>query len=366
MKIERMLLVCGILIFTIMSVLVYDGIVLYKRSQVTLSDAPVLAGTSITSLTAKTFTVEGVYRSEDMTQAMVVISGDLSAVSYIADTYKVYVLGPSAAEYSGGLYVFGDLDKLCVYITNTNGFEAEKTQLMLKSTASTGTSTRNQTDDMSFVVNLGASGAQTVSFMSDAGLDIERMTNSAFSYTDDSGIREELKALQSTMVSARSQLSNIRQNLDKAGLQLPTFPEWMADDAIANRAETNTEYIQTSYIFAGAADFDWENVTRLNNYAEISGISADTINPDADRPKIDNDIPTEWYREDNSVVMNPTKSEQALMTQYGTALTAYYDAKEAYQDKVATLITTQNNYLTAMRTYTSNVGGDAITGVTQK
>jgi hypothetical protein len=366
MKIERMLLICGIFIATLMCILVYDGFVIYNRSQVKLSDAPILAGSSTTSLTNASFTIDGVYRSEDRTQAMVIISGDLSSVSYIADTYKVFLLGPSAAEYSGGLYVFGDLNKLCVYITNTNGFKPEQTQLMLKSTASTGTSTRNKTDDMSFFINLGASGAQTVSFMSNAGLDIERMTNSAFSYNDDADIRSSLATLQSDMVYARSQLSNIRQNIDKAGLQLPTFPEWMTDDVVANRERTNSEYIQTSYVFEGAADFDWENVTRLNNYAEISGVPVELIGHHSGRPDVENDIPTEWYRKDNSMVTEPTKSEQALMSQYETALKKYYSAKVSYQDKVAELITTQDSYLKAMKAYTSNVGGDAITGVTQK
>ena len=361
-----MLLVCALLISTIMCVLIYDGITLHQRSKVTLSDAPILSGSSATSLTGKTFNVQGVYRSEDMTQAMIVISGDLSSLSYIADTYKVYLMGPSAAEFSGGLYVFGDLNLMCVYVTNMNTFKAEKTQVVLKSTASTGASTNKQTDDMSFIVNLGASGAQTVSFMSSSGLDIERMANSAFFYDDDSSIRTELETLQASMVAARLTLSNIRQNLDKAGVQLPTFPEWMSDDTISNRENTNTEYIATSYIFAGAADFDWENTTRLNNYAEISGITADSISSDADRPKVDDDIPTEWYRADNSIITEPSKSEQALITQYGTALKAYYEAKVAYQDKVAELIIMQDDYLTNMRNYTSNVGGDAIVGVTQK
>lgn len=361
-----MLLVCALLISTIMCVLIYDGITLHQRSKVTLSDAPILSDSSVTSLTGKTFKVQGVYRSEDMTQAMVVISGDLSSVSYTADTYNVYLMGPSAAEFSGGLYVFGDLDLMCVYITNMNKFKTEKTQIILKSTASTGASTMTQTDDMSFIVNLGASGARTVSFMSNSGLDIEGMTNSAFFYEDDSSFRTELETLQETMVATRITLNNVRQNLDKAGIQLPTFPEWMPDDIVSNRANTNTEYIATSYIFAGAADFDWENTTRLNNYAEISGITADSIKPDADRPNIDDDIPTEWYRADNSIITEPSKSEQALITQYGTALKSYYEAKVAYQDKVAELIVMQNDYLTNMRNYTSNVGGDAIIGVTQK
>lgn len=366
MKIERMLVACTSLIFVIMCVLIYDGITLHNRSKVTLSDAPILSGSSTTSLTGKPFEVQGVYRSEDMTQAMVVISGDLSSVSYIADTYKVYLIGPSAAEFSGGLYVFGDLDLMCVYVTNMNTFKAEQTQIMLKSTASTGAPTGNQTDDMSFVVNLGASGAHTASFMSDSGLDIELMANSAFFHDDDSGVKTELETLQATMVSERITLSNVRQNLDKAGIQLPAFPEWMPDDTVSNRENTNTEYISTSYIFPGAADFDWENTTRLDNYAEVSGITADSINKDAERPKVDDDIPTEWYRADNSVITEPSKSEQALITRYDTSLKAYYEAKESYQDKVAELITMQNNYLTNLRNYTSNVGGDAIIGVTQK
>lgn len=352
--------------FTILCVLTYDGVVLYKRSQVTLSDAPVLVGTSTTTLTGKPFSIQGVYRSEDMTQAMVVISGDLSSVSYIADSYKVYTIGPSAAEFSGGLYVFGDLDKLCVYITSTNGFKTEKTQLILKSSASTGATTKNQTDDMSFVINLGASGAHTASFMTDAGLDIQRMTNSAFAHNDDSGLRTELTTLQSTLVSTRTKMSNIRQNLDKAGIQLPTWPEWMPDDKIATREGSNTEYVSTSYVFEGAADFDWENVTRMDDYAEAAGISADMINPDAERPKCEDSIPTEWYRADNSLITNPTKSEQALITQYETVLREYYDVKINYQDKIGELVKMQDSYLTAMRTYTSNIGGEAIIGVTQK
>lgn len=366
MKIERMIIICCAMFLAIFAIIGYDGIVLYKQSKTTLSDAPILSGASTTSLTGQTFSIQGVYRSEDNTQAMIVISGDLSKTSYIADTYVTYLLGPSAAEYSGGIYVFGDLNLLCVYVTDVNGFKAEQTQLLVKSTASTAASTKNETDDMSFYINLGASGAQTVSFMSESGLDVERMANSAFAHDDDAAIREELPTLQSTMVSCRTTLSNVRQNIDKAGLQLPAFPEWMLDDTIANRENTNSEYIQTSYVFAGAADFDWENITRLNNYAEAAGVTVDSINSSAERPSIEDYIPTEWYYADNSVVTNPTSSESALINQYSEALKAYYSAKIEYQDKVASLITTQQTYIDAITKYTSNVGNNALIGVKQK
>lgn len=366
MKIERMLITCGLLLSVIMLVLIYDGVTLHKRSKVTLSDAPILSGSSTTSLSGQTFNVQGVYTSKDCTQAMVVIAGDLSAVSYSADMYQVCLIGPSANEFSGGLYVFGDLNLMCVYVTDMNQFKAEKTQIILKSKNSSTASSVSETDDMSFVVNFGASGAETVSFMSDSGLDIENMASSAFFYEDDTDIKTELKTLQANNVAARVTLNNVRENLDAAGLQLPAFPEWMPDDNLEYRDDTNSEYITTSYVFAGAADFDWENATRLDNYADMAGISADSIDPDAKRPDVSDDIPTEWYRTDNSLVTEPTKSEQALMAQYTTALQAYYDAKIAYQDKVAELISAQNNYLTNMRNYTSNVGGEAIVGVKQK
>ena len=54
------------------------------------------------------------------------------------------------------------------------------------------------------------------------------------------------------------------------------------------------------------------------------------------------------------------------MTQYTDAITAYYTAKIAYQDKVAELITTQAKYQENIQNYTSNVGKDAIIGVKQK
>lgn len=375
MKIERMLLVCGLLICVLMCVLTYDGVILYKRSQVKLSDAPILTGSSVTSLTGQSFTIDGVYRSEDNTQAMVVISGDLSSVSYIADAYQIYMLGPSAAEFSGGLYVFGDLDKICVYVTKTDGFKLEQTQILLKSTASTMATSKETTDDMSFWVNLGASGAETAPFMTSAGLNIEQMTKSVFGQNDDSSIKDELVLLQDTMVDARVSLANIRENLSKSGVQLPVLPEWMnfvdengdtISDPVGQRANTGREYIMTSYVFAGAADFDWENASRLDNYAEISGISPESIDSEAERPQVEDYLPVDWYRNDNSLIDVPTKSEHALMTQYSNVLKQYYDAKIQYQDKVAELIVTQDNYLKSMRNYTSNIGGDAIVGVTQK
>lgn len=366
MKMERMLIICVSLISLLMCVLIYDVIVINQRSRIKLSDEPIVSGSATTTATQKQFDIKGVYTSKDKTQAMIVISGDLSAISYAADTYQVYLLGPSATEFAGGLYVFGDLDLLCVYVTDKNTFKTEVTQLVLKSTASTEATTKTTTDDMEFSVNLGAAHAITASFMSDSGLDVELMANSAFSHDDDAAIREELKSLQSDMVSARVSLSNVRENLDKVGLQLPAFPEWMSDDKVATRENTGSEYVATSCVFAGAADFDWENITRLNDYAQAANISINDINPDASRPKIDDDIPTEWYKKDNSIVTEPTPSEQALMTQYTDAITAYYTAKIAYQDKVAELITTQAKYQENIQNYTSNVGKDAIVGVKQK
>jgi hypothetical protein len=193
------------------------------------------------------------------------------------------------------------------------------------------------------------------------------MTNIVFLYEDDANIKSDLYTLQATEVSTRSTLQNVIDNLKSANIQVPAFPEWIGDsDPVATRENTGSEYIDTTYVFNGAADFDWENTSRLENYADVAGVSVDSIDSSAERPDIKDNIPTEWYYDDNSVVTEPTKSEQALITQYETALTAYYSAKVAYQDKVAELIVSQDTYLSAMKNYTSSIGSNAVVGVTQK
>lgn len=377
MKIERMLLSLGTLVFLISCVLIYDGVHIYKAKQIRLSDEPILSGTCSTSLTETPFKVTGVFRNQDSTQAMVVLSGDLSKTSYVAESYQVYLVGPSAEKYSGGLYIFGDLNYMCVYVTNTDGFKPEVTNLVIKSTASTASSSVNETDNMKFQINLGAANAPVSSFMSDSGLDVETMAESVFSHDDDTAIRENLKTLQADMVSARSQLNNIRKNMDSLEnpIALPVFPDWMvyttsdgqtAGDQIQTRESTGSEFIATDYIFDGAADFDWESLTRMDNYTEASGISASEIDPSKDHPDVENYIPTEWYHKDNSIIENPTQRESSLIAQYGEAIKNYYDTKLAYQNAVGSLITTQQHYLDSISDYSSNVGANALTGVKQK
>lgn len=378
MKIERMLLSLGCLVFLLCCVFIYDGVHIYKANQVRLSDEPILVGSDTTSITETSFDVTGVFKNEDATQAMVVLSGDLSKLSYVADSYQVYLVGPSAEKYSGGLYLFGDLNYMCVYVTNTDGFKPEVTNLIIKSTASTASSSTNDTDDLWFKINLGAANAPVASFMSDSGLNVETMAESVFSHDDDNAIRESLTELQTNMVSARLQLNNIRKNMDSLEnpISLPAFPEWMVyttedgqtvGDQIMTRESTGTEYIATDYIFDGAADFDWEGVTRMDSYSEASGITADQINPEStNRPDTESDIPTEWYHKDNSVIDNPTTRESSLIAQYGEAITTYHEAKVAYQDMVGSLITTQQHYLDSIADYSSNVGANALIGVKQK
>lgn len=382
------------MISLIFSVIIYDSVTIAKRSHVRLSDEPVLSGGATTSVTQTPFTITGVYCSKDKTQAMIVLSGDLSAVSYVADTYKAYLVGKSAKTYSGGIYAFADLNLLCVYVTNINGFDTEQTTLVLQCSASANADTADQTDDMTFGVNLGAKNIQTVSFMDDSGLNIELMAKSAFFHDEDAEIRTTLTDLQAQMVSARSSLSNIRQNIDRIGIELPVAPEWMlykstekgkeidGIDQIDHRENTGSEFIRTSYVFPGAADFDWENTSRLDDYAKAANVKASdlkTTNDSTDedvstdtstdqfvRPNVDDAIPQDWYKKDGSVITTPSQSESALIEKYSEAINNYYATKEAYQDTVASLIVAQNKYINAITDYTSNVGDGAVIGTTGK
>lgn len=376
MKIERMIITCGVLVFAIMSVLVYDGISIYKTSRTVLSDAPILSGSATTTLTGVPFSIQNIYRSKDKTQAMIILEGDLSNVSYIADTYKVFLLGPSAEEYSGGIYVFEDLNAICIYVADVNTFKAEKTQLIIKSQASTGTGDKNSSDDMTFLINLGANNAITCSFMDDSGLDITAMAKSAFLHGDDETIRAELVEAQADMVSKRNTIYNIRQSLSQKDIQLPALPDWMSDDTVATRESTGSDYIQTSYVFDGCADFDWEATSRLDNYAEVAGVKANTLSgydeDDDSDGSVDTsefsekDVPKEWYHSDNSIIKEPTTSEASLISQYGSAVVDYHSAKLSYQQLVASLITSQDKYLKAIENYTQNVGGEVFKGIKYK
>lgn len=375
MKIERMIITCAIMVFAIFAVIGYDGVTLYSRSRVVLSDEPILEGVATTTVTGTQFYIDNIYGSEDGTQVMVVLSGDLSTVSYVADTYKVYLAGKSAETYSGGVYVFGDLGLLCVYVTSIEGFPAEKTELILRCEASTGSNSLDD-DFMSFFINLGAKNITKVPFMDDAGLNVELMAKSAFFADEDNEVRTMLYEKQSAMVSARVALLNLRSNMSRLGIELPVAPEWMichttdengnptdTIDYVDNRENTGSEYIATSYVFAGASDFDWENTTRLDNYADIAGISAEDIDSTLERPDSQDAVPEYWYKSDGSVITSPTSSESALINQYAGAITAYYNAKVDYQDTVATLITRQNRYIESITDYTSSVGDGTLTGM---
>lgn len=387
------------------TVLICDVVHMYKSSRKTLSNAAILTDSTVMSLTGTSFTVDGVFENKQRTQAIVVLSGDLSNVSYLANTYQIFVFGDSAKSYSGGMYAFGDLNKLCLFVTNSEGFKPEQTQFVVRCNAPTGTlkemdssyegqsASYSQYDQMAFTVNLGASEAREASFIDDSGVNVELMSESAFLHDDDEAIRETLKTANDTMVSARTQLAHVRQSLDGINIAVPALPDWAANDTIEQR-DDGTEYIKTDYIFDGLADFDWENCSRLNNYADAAGISADdlkvTLSDNSDRDTqydVDNesddvsdddtaDATTDvtdvantddsnkvWYYKDNSVIKHPSTSETTLMNQYNSALDAYKQAKVDYQTQVATLIATQNKYLKGIDGYTSNIGSDVIVAI---
>ena len=375
MKIERMLAICILFVVVICGVLISDGISIYKSSQVQLSNAALLTKNTITSLTHQTFTIDNIYVNDKKTQAVIVLDGDLSNVSYIADTYQVFVDGKHSDEYSGGVYVFGELNKLCIFITSVDGFESELTQFVVRCNAPTGqvkemheayegqSSSYGKFDQMAFVSNMGASEAQSVKFLTDSGVDIDEMAEMAFSHQQDTTIREQLTTLQADAVAARTQLNSVRRSLDGMDIQLPVFPEWCQGDKVAVREGSETEYIETTYVFDGYADFDWENHNRLENYADIAGVNPNKLNINQENDSnsnVNTDAPTEWYRNDNSLITEFTTAEQSLISQYSSALSTYKTAKKAYQAKVAELIMTQNDYLTGVKEYTSHVGADVI------
>jgi len=382
MKIERMIVTCALLVVCMATVLTLDSISIYKSSQITLSNSAILSPSTVTSLTNQIFNVSGVYENKNKTQAIIVLDGDLSKVSYLADTYQVFVDGKSSTLYSGGIYAFGELNKLCLFVTNAKGFSVEQTQFVIRSTASTGEKSKivNETyanqsptysehDQMSFYVNLGATEAQEVSFLEDSGIDIEKMAESAFSNNDDKAIRDALINLQSDAVTARTTLAHVRQSLDGVNIQLPVLPDWAIDAEtgdivqIKTRDNTNSEYVKMSYIFNGLADFDWENCTRLDSYEQLANVSSEALTPDVGLANEENNDDEIWYYKDNSVVSTPTTSETSLMSQYKTALSSFKAAEYKYQQGVARLIQNQVTYVDGVQNYTSNVGADVITSI---
>ena len=152
------------------------------------------------------------------------------------------------------------------------------------------------------------------------------------------------------------------RHLSSGHVQLPAFPEWCQYDTVEIREKTETEYINTAYVFDGLADFDWENHTRLENYADLAGVNPNKLSPSnvENSGNSSSDEPTEWYRKDNSLITEFTTAEQSLISQHSSALSEYKSAKMAYQAKVAELIITQNNYLLGVKEYTSHVGSEAV------
>lgn len=379
MKIERTILILGAMLMAMCLILSYDGYYMWKASQVKLTDNAKITSSTVTSLTNVSFSVDGVYRDESNTQALIILSGDLSKVSYSADTYQVFASGEDMEGISGGLYVFGSLNKLCVFLTNADGFQPAITSLVIRSNVSTGEKkamnaaytnmsiSYSQYDQMLVKANFGASGAlDAKSFLTDAGLDVESLATYAFAAPDDKELRAELEKLQTGMVAKREQIASIRNSLGRQGISKPTWPEWcMSVDGTSDSVETRedgTKYIKTGYIIPGFADFDWQSAKKTDNYATLAGVNPDDLDlnmKDTTLTELQTGI-QDWYYEDNSIITSPNSQESSLMSQYNKAMLDYRTAKWKYQKAVATLILTQNDYYEGITSYTSNVGADVI------
>lgn len=382
MKIERTAVTFGLAVFAMTVLLIYEQGVIHARNKKVESNEAVLLSTTSTSLTNASFTVDAVYENESRTQAMILLSGDLDSVSYAADSYSIYAVGKHTDSMSGGIYVFGELGKLCIFVTDIGGFSSEQTTFVVRCDRPTGTigevaaqykdsgQSYMENDQMDVIVNLGAAEVIPAPFLKDDGVNIEAMAEAAFSHADDAAVREELLVLQKASVDAAKQLASVRSALAGLGVQTPVMPDWAASDEIGERKHSGNTYIKSEYVVKGYADFDWENTKRTDNYEKKAKVNVEDL-VTADEPPAEitettkalSEGTAKWYHEDGSVIKEPTVSEASTMTQYDDALLAYYQAKCAYQAKVTQLILTQNGYLSSVQDYTSNVGPGVITGI---
>lgn len=364
------------------------------------------------SLTGARGTVENVFTNTDRTKAFVLFKfDDPSKISTQADSYKLFLTGSSYTmdktdlhiKPSGSIYLFGSTGYMGVYLVESRGFDAQILDLVVRGTtpiSGDGNQAKTEETDGSFskydqmrvYFNPGATDAIVADILnSDNELKVSDMYEAFITQPEESIMRDELRVQLDTLKLDLDRISEYKERLKTAGIQIPEAPLVIRDDFYTiddNNTENKDDDIinlSTNHIVQGGVDFNWydgsirsgylKHLTTDSDYsAFLAKRLADSQATPCGDPKICYEpfsvTKIEWRRSDgslftaninSSVITSSDKAIAADISNLQAAWQTYYSDKKAYQTEgLFSLLKLEADVKASDSNFTVNTNQDAL------
>ena len=395
-KIE--LFASAVLLVAVLLVADFIAIMAHSKSldRDTLTSEAIYASNFTTSLSGVKGEITNVYVNDDLTKCGVLVKfEDMSNIVTDALTYQVYVKGfnVSRGDYAqttlcspkGGYYVFGPTGYALIYLVDSNGFQSQALELIVRCNDTIFKSSQSsqdvaalkerdgsyeQFDQYRIIINPAAEKAERVSFLDD--FDVVSLYRDAVADASEMAIRETLTADVAELNTQMKAIQNYRAQLEALNVKVPALPDYVAHDRFEN--DEDGMLIYTSGVtMSGGVDFDWYH-TDLHTGSflteDIIGLKKPT-QFFGDLRAMEHDsfvVPKEFYTIEGELIAEDTESPMsdiAAMSKgianYRSALQNYFNAKYEYQteDLLNYLYLEYNMYNTG-KNFTSNYSDNAV------
>lgn len=298
-RMERFALLFGVFSALFVLVLVGCFISQVEHDTRTLTDDAIYSTEFTSSRTGITGTVEGVFVSQDKTKSFVLGKfSDIKAISTNADNYQMFLtavdsnLSPQTlnAIPAGSFYVFGSTGYFGAYLVNSEGFEpqildlvvrcnAEYVQAGSQISASTETDGSFATyDQFRMYFNPGGAKATVAACLSGdkapAPVDIYAECVVA---PQELELREKIADDEAEMQRTLAKIEDLTDEARRAGLVVDTIPDLVKGDSFTKKDSGDGYVYECETVTPGGFYFDWESGNVTQGYLKDLLSGNDTV-----------------------------------------------------------------------------------------
>ena len=387
-------------VFAVLVLLCVDfvGITLHAKNidKDTLTSEAIYVSDFTTSLSGVKGEITNVYVNEDLTKCGVLVKfKDMSNIVTDALTYQVYVKGfnVSRGDYAqktlcsprGGYYVFGPTGYALIYLVDSNGFQSQALELIVrcndtifKSNQSTQDVAKlkekdgsyEQFDQYRLIVNPAAEKAERVSFLDD--FDVVSLYRDAVVDASEADIRAQLTTDVAELNTQMKAIQNYKAQLEALNVKVPELPEFVAYDHFENEEDGTLIYTPGTNM-AGGVNFDWfhsdlhsgsfltEDIIGLKKPSQFFGDLKATERDDMPLLKEFYTIEGELIIEDTESPLSDVSAMSKNIANYRNALQSYFNLKYKYQAvDLVSYLHLEYNMMNTGKNFSSNYSDNAV------
>lgn len=386
-----------------------------------LSDNAIYTQSFATSKTNVSGSVVGVYTNEARTKAFLLLRfEDMSKLPLDAKDYMMFLTARTPSQNKatltsnpkGGIYVFGSTGYMGLYFVDSNGFEPQILDVVIRSlkdlstdeelnlSDSLGDGSFAQYDQCRIYFNPGAAGATYAEFLEQDEMTVFDIYEECVTRKNEQSIRNTLEDDLETMRSQQTLITEYTNRLESLyGMAAPVTPSQIAGDTITAKnldgedltwsSELNSWvdsenltydegeyylYLNTDYVVPGGYDFVWQDGSVREGYLDaLTGGTDWTTFFDQKRQEANSNAESfstsmAWYYQngvefvyDASSSDDTTAAIHTEIERLTAAWSTYYETKLAYQrTHLANLLTLERNAREVERNYTTNYDDDVL------